>query len=135
MPKFSLWLILAEKSSLGHDIWWIYVPFNVVMKFWWMLQKIYRKLLITESQFYFANISATEARIFMKFYMVVKYYLESSSYKFHEDPCINARAQVVNTHTRDKTCVRVHFCANLHEIWNLSSQDSIWPPYKILWGF
>ena len=39
--------------------------------------KIHRKLLITESQFYFANISPTEAQIFMKFYMVVKYYLES----------------------------------------------------------
>ena len=57
--------------------------------------KIHRKLLITESQFYFANISATEARIFMKFYMVVKYYLENLSFKFHEDPCTNARARVV----------------------------------------
>ena len=28
--------------------------------------KIHRKLIITESQFYFANISATEAQIFMK---------------------------------------------------------------------
>ena len=28
--KCSLRLILAEKSSLVHDIWWIYIPFNVV---------------------------------------------------------------------------------------------------------
>ena len=40
----------------------------------------------------FANISATKARIFMKFYVVVKYYLVSLSFQFHEDLCINARA-------------------------------------------
>ena len=68
--------------------------------------KIHRKLLITESQFYFANISVTEARIFMKFYMMVKCYLESLSLKFHEDPCKNAHARVVNAHTRDKTSAR-----------------------------
>ena len=61
--------------------------------------KIHRKLLITESQFYFAYISAMEARIFMKFYMVVKFYLENLSFKFHEDWCINARAQVVSEGT------------------------------------
>ena len=37
--------------------------------------KIHRKLMITESQFYFANISVTKARIFMKFHVVVNYYL------------------------------------------------------------
>ena len=39
--------------------------------------KIHRKLMSTESQFYFANISATEAQIFMKFYMVINYYLQT----------------------------------------------------------
>ena len=58
--------------------------------------KIHKKLLITEMQFYFANISEPEAQIFMKFYMVVKYYLESLSFKFHEDSCTNARTQGVN---------------------------------------
>ena len=29
--------------------------------------------------------------------------------------------------------VRAHLCTDLHEIWNLSSQDSNWPPYKISW--
>ena len=48
--------------------------------------KIHRKLMITESQFYFTNISATKARIFMKFYVVVNYYLMSLSFKFYEDP-------------------------------------------------
>ena len=56
------------------------------------IAKIHRKLMSTESQFYFANISATEAQIFMKFYMVINYYLVSVLIKFHEDPCTNARA-------------------------------------------
>ena len=29
--------------------------------------------------------------------------------------------------------VCAHFCTDLHEILNLSSQDSNWPPYKISW--
>ena len=36
----------------------------------------------------------------------VNYYLVSLSFKFHEDPRINARARVINAHTRDKTCAR-----------------------------
>ena len=76
--------------------------------------KIHRKLLITESQFYFANISATEARIFMKFYMVVKYYLENSSFKFHKDWCINVRARVVIARARFIASVRVYdSCARI----------------------
>ena len=62
--------------------------------------------MIKKHQYCFANISATKARIFMKFYMVVKYYLDSLSFKFHEDPCTNARAGGVNARTRDKTCAR-----------------------------
>ena len=58
--------------------------------------KIHWKLKYSESQYCFANISAMEARIFMKFYMVVNYYLVNLSFKFYEDPCINARARVVN---------------------------------------
>ena len=68
--------------------------------------KIHRKLMITESQFYFTNISATKARIFMKFYVVVNFYLVSLSFKFHEDPCINVCARVVNVGIWDKTCLR-----------------------------
>ena len=66
--------------------------------------KIHRKLMSTESQFYFANISATKARIFMKFYVVVNYYLVSLSFEFHEDLCLNAHARVINSRTRGKTC-------------------------------
>ena len=80
--------------------------------------KIHRKLMITKSQFYFANISVTEPRIFLKFYMVVKYYLESLSFKFHEDSCTNARARVVNARTRDKSCVQTlttHAHTFMHE--------------------
>ena len=88
----GLRLILAEKSSLVYDIWWIYIPFNVVSPwktsidvqknfFFMNVEKIHRKLLITESQFYFANISATEAQIFMKFFMVVNQYLIDLRYE------------------------------------------------------
>ena len=42
----------------------------------------------------------------MKNFMVANYYLVSLSFKFHENPFTNARARVVNVHTRDKTCVR-----------------------------
>ena len=66
--------------------------------------KIHRKLMITESQFYFTNISATKARIFMKFHVVVNHYLLILSLKLNEDPCTNELAQVVNPRTRDKTC-------------------------------
>ena len=44
----------------------------------------------------FANISATKARIFMKFYVEVNYYLVGLYFKFHKDSCINAHAPVVN---------------------------------------
>ena len=52
--------------------------------------------MIKEHQYCFANISLTKARIFMKFYMVVNYYLVNFSFKFHEDQCINACTRVVN---------------------------------------
>ena len=37
-----------------------------------------------------------KARIVMKIYMVVKYYLENLSFEFHEDSCINARARLIS---------------------------------------
>ena len=39
---------------------------------------------------------------FMKFYLMIKSYLVSISF-FHEDWCTNARVQVINARTRDKT--------------------------------
>ena len=68
--------------------------------------KIHRKLMITESQFYFANISTTKARIFMKFYVVVNFYLVSLSFKFHTDLCIDACTNVGNTraHVLSRVC-------------------------------
>ena len=47
-------------------------------------------------QYCFANISTTKAPNFMKFYVVINYYLVSLSFKFYEDPCINAQIRVVN---------------------------------------
>ena len=71
-----------------------------IVKIW----KIHWKLMFLKSQYCFANISTTEARILMKFYMVVNYYLVNLSFKFHEDPWTNARARFVSTRIRDKTC-------------------------------
>ena len=62
--------------------------------------------MIKKHQYCFANISAMKARIFMKFYMVVNYYVVSLSFKFHEDPCTIACARVINARTRDKMCAR-----------------------------
>ena len=61
------------------------------------ISKIHWKSMIKKHQNCFANISATKAQISMISYMVVNYYLVRLSFIFHEDPCINARAQVVNT--------------------------------------
>ena len=85
--------------------------------------KIHLKSKRSESQYCFANISATEARIFMKFYMVVNYYHVSFTFKFHGYLCTNARARVINAHTRDKTCARAFTTLArvfMHEsLWNL----------------
>ena len=51
---------------------------------------------LNKHQYCFANISKTKALIFMKFYVVVNYYLVSLSLIFNEDPCINTRSRVVN---------------------------------------
>ena len=60
------------------------------------LWKIHWKLKYSESQYCFANISAMKARIIIQIFVVVKYYLVSLSFKFHEDSFINACARVAN---------------------------------------
>ena len=76
--------------------------------------------MIKKHQYCFTNIFVTKALIFMKFYVVVNYYLVSLSLKFHDDPCINAPARVVNARTCNKSCART----DRHEISNLNSQDN-----------
>ena len=43
----------------------------------------------------FANISASKTRIFMKYYLVVNYYLVSLSLELHEYPIPNVRALAI----------------------------------------
>ena len=62
--------------------------------------------MIKKHQYCFANISATKARINMKFYVVINYYLVSFYFKFHEYSCINAPARVVKVHAHDLLRVR-----------------------------
>ena len=78
---------------------------------------------LNKCQYCFANISATKAWIFIKFYMVVNYYLLSLSSKFHEDPCINTRTGVVNARAHVLSLVRV-FMTCARAFVHRSSQDS-----------
>ena len=48
----------------------------------------------------------TKARILMKFDVVVN--LLTLSFKFHEDPCLDARTRVANARTREKSCARIY---------------------------
>ena len=73
--------------------------------------KIHWKLKFSESQYCFANISAKEAWIFMKFYVLDKYYLAILSFKFHEDPYKNARACFIGS-----ACV-YDSCSFMHGSW------------------
>ena len=97
---------------------------SVIIHIWRLLKckmgkiwKMHWKLTIMERHYHFVYISATNALIFMKFYMVVNYYLVSLCNKFHEDPCKNARARVINARTCDKTCTcafTTRACAFMH---------------------
>ena len=62
--------------------------------------KIHWKLKYSESQYCFAHISPMEAQIFMNVYLV------SLSFKFYEDPCINANIRVVNARAHVLSRVR-----------------------------
>ena len=78
---------------------------------------------LNNHQYCFANISGTKARIFMKFYMVVNYYLGSLTFNFHKDSCINVRARAVNARAHVLSRVRAFTtCARafVHGfLWNL----------------
>ena len=54
--------------------------------------------MIKKHQYCFANISVMKARIFMKFHVLVNYYLE--------DLCLNAGARVVNARMHVSSRVR-----------------------------
>ena len=68
----------------------------------------------------FAFISAMKAGIAMKFYVVVNYYLVSLSFKYYEDPCLDARTRVANARTREKSCARA-FTTQAHAFMHRSS--------------
>ena len=56
---------------------------------------------LNKRQYCFAIISISKAWIFMKFYVVVNYYLVSLSLKFQEDPCTSAHARGVNVRAHE----------------------------------
>ena len=63
--------------------------------------------------------------------MVVKYYLFSLCIKFYKDPCINARAGVVNARTRDKTCTLFRSTHPKDTLWLHLLSGSLKGPYYI----
>ena len=120
LPYFSPFWYLVSKKIHNHSviIHLVRLLRCETVKIW----KIHWKLKYSESQYCFANISAMEARIFMKFYVVVNFYLVSLSFKFHEDPFVNARARGGNARIRDITCAHAFLTrarAFMHgSLWN-----------------
>ena len=93
----TFWNCVLKKSK----------EFHVFFKFGWNLRlKLWKYGKLKENhesnkcQYFFANISPTKARIFLKFYLVVNYYLVCLTLECHEDLCTNVRARVVNARTR-----------------------------------
>ena len=72
----------------------------------WKCAKCIENKGLNKHQYWFANISKRKARILMKFYVVVNYYLVISSLKFHEDLCINTCTPVVNARAHVLSRVR-----------------------------
>ena len=101
--SIAFWYMISKKCQNHSVIFHLWRLWRCIIEEIW---KIHWKSTIKKTQCCFANISPAKAPIFTKFYMVVNYYLVSLCIKFHEDPCINARAGVVNARSRDKTCAR-----------------------------
>ena len=80
--------------------------------FFHSIWKIHWELTVKKHQYCFANISGRKALISMKFYLVINYYLVSLCLKLQEDPCINARARVVNA--RVHFLSRVRLCVHIY---------------------
>ena len=64
-----------------------------------------------------SNHTLKTEKIFIRFYVVVNYYLLSLSFKFHGDPCTNARARVIHARTHDKMCARVYTSCTRICVW------------------
>ena len=76
--------------------------------------KIHWKLKYSESRYCFADISATKAWIFTKFYMLVNYYLLNLSFKFHKYRFTNKRTR--RKHARASFIASVRVCGSCMRI-------------------
>ena len=70
--------------------------------------KIHWKLMIFKSQYCFANISATKARIFMKFETYIHKIVKNHQIIFRKDPCTHARTRGVNMRARVSSRKNAH---------------------------
>ena len=89
---YNYWLIIHFKSFLG--------AFN------WIFAKIHWNLLILKCRYYFANISAMKAPIFMKFETWAPKVIMNYHNNFRKDLCINAPTQGQNVRMCDETRTR-----------------------------
>ena len=87
--------------------------------------KIHKKLMITESQFYFANISATKSRIFMKFKTQAYKILIDHQKKIHKDLCTHMHTRIENAHAHDLARARA-FTTVARACVHRSSQKFLW---------
>ena len=68
--------------------------------------------MIFNSQYCFANISATEAQIFMKFETYIHKVVKNHQIIFHKDPCTHARTRDVTV--RARVLSRLNACAHIY---------------------
>ena len=81
--------------------------------------KIHWKLMIFKSQYCFANISATEAQIFLKFETYIHKVVKNHQMIFHKDPCTDARTRGVSVCARvsSRQNVRMYVYVSCARIW------------------
>ena len=98
--------------------------------------KIHWIFMIFKSQYCFANVSATEALIFMKFETYIHKTIKKHQMIFRNDPCTDARTQGRNMRTR----VSLWQKAGTHTFMPLVStcvhgslQILFWSFFTILW--
>ena len=116
IESIAFWYMISKKCQNHSVIFHLWRLWRCIIEEIW---KIHWKSTIKKTQCCFANISAMKAPIFTKFYMVVNYYLVSLCIKFHEDPCINARARVVNVrvHILSRAACIYESCAYICSHW------------------
>ena len=85
----------------------------------WKYAKYIENWFLFQSQYCFANISATNAPIFMKFETYVHKVVKNYQQIFHKNPCIHARTRGVNVRARiwSRQNARAHIYASCERVY------------------